>query len=73
MAGRVHLLAALLAVALVLVGCGSVRVPVDPDGTLDRVSGGVLRVGVSPHEPWTTVGTDEPGGIEADLVRGWAS
>jgi ABC-type amino acid transport substrate-binding protein len=64
---------ALIAVVLLLAGCGAVRIPADPDGTSDRVRGGVLRVGVSPHEPWTTLAAGEPGGIEPDLVRGWAS
>jgi polar amino acid transport system substrate-binding protein len=74
MAGWVRLLAALLVgLALLLSGCGSVRIPADPDGTLDRVRGGVLRVGVSLHEPWTTVTAAEPGGIEPDLVRRWAA
>src|SRR5829696_4777577 len=74
MAGRVCLLSALLvAFAVLVAGCGSVRIPADPDGTLDRVRGGVLRVGVSPHEPWTTVTAAEPGGIEPDLVRRWAA
>ena len=74
MAGWVRLLAALLVgLAVLLSGCGAVRIPADPDGTLDRVRGGVLRVGVSPHEPWTTLAADEPGGIEPDLMRGWAA
>ena len=74
MACRARLLPALVvALALLLAGCGSVRIPVDPDGTLDRVRGGVLRVGVSPHEPWTTVTATEPGGLEPDLVRRWAA
>jgi ABC-type amino acid transport substrate-binding protein len=50
-----------LAVLLATGGC-SATVPTDPDGTLDRVSGGTLRVGVSPSPPWT----DLPGGPEAD-------
>ena len=74
MAGWLRLLSELLVgLALLLSGCGSVRIPADPDGTLDRVRGGVLRVGVSPHEPWTTVTAAEPGGIEPDLVRRWAA
>lgn len=38
------------ALALLLSGCG-LQVPVDPDGTLDRVRGGELRVGLSADEP----------------------
>lgn len=61
------------ATALVVGACG-VTVPTDPDGTLDDVRGGELRVGVSPHEPWTVVppgGT--PTGLEVDLVEGFAA
>jgi polar amino acid transport system substrate-binding protein len=55
----------------VLAGCSSF--PADPDGTLDRVRGGVLRVGASHNEPWVQVvdGT-EPSGIEAELVQRFA-
>ncbi|MCO1659786.1 transporter substrate-binding domain-containing protein [Pseudonocardia humida] len=73
-AGWGRLVSALITAVLLLAGCGTVRIPADPDGTLDRVRGGVLRVGVSPHEPWTTLTTgEEPGGIEPDLVRGWTA
>jgi ABC-type amino acid transport substrate-binding protein len=39
--------AALLALAAALLAAGCTY-PADPDGTLDRVEGGVLRAGVSP-------------------------
>lgn len=55
-----------------LVGCG-LGIPRDPDHTLDRVRGGVLRVGASPSEPWITWSAErEPTGVEADLVRRFA-
>ena len=66
-----------LGVVVVLVGllasCG-LSVPADPNGTLDRVTGGILRVGVSPNPPWTEVtqGT-EPTGTEVELVREFAA
>lgn len=48
------------------------QVPRDPENTLDRARGGVLRVGVSEAPPWIT-GTDgPPGGLEAQLVREFA-
>jgi ABC-type amino acid transport substrate-binding protein len=47
------------AVVAVLAGCG-LTIPTDPDGTLERAQGAVLRVGV----------TDEPGLI--DVVDGRA-
>lgn len=67
---------ALLAAALgllALTGCG-ISVPADPDGTLQRVRGGLLRVGYSPSPEWVEAGLGaEPGGREADLVRQFAS
>ncbi len=54
-----------------MTGCTSI--PADPDGTLDRVTGGELRVGVSHHPPWVVVPeSGEPAGHEADLVREFA-
>jgi len=55
--------------------------PRDPDGTLERVTGGVLRVGVSENPPWTrwpggapAAGeSGEPSGIEVDLVSDFAA
>jgi|SRR5690554_1241761 len=68
--GRFALLLAV--VVLALSGCG-VTIPSDPDGTLDRVQGGVLRVGVSLSAPWTMAGPHaEPAGIEVDLARAFA-
>jgi hypothetical protein len=34
--------------ALMAVACG---IPRDPDGTLDRVGGGTMRVGIVPSDP----------------------
>jgi ABC-type amino acid transport substrate-binding protein len=63
-----------LMVLLAAGGC-SVTVPTDPDGTLDRVTGGTLRVGVSPNPPWTELpgGPDaDPAGTEVELVERFA-
>ena len=51
-----------------LVGCGVV--PADTDDTLDRVTGGDLRVGITHNPPWTdTSGSSaRPSGTEVDLV-----
>ena len=65
---------AALAAVLALGGC-SVTIPSDPDGTLDRVTGGTLRVGVSPNPPWTDFpnGSDQdPTGTEVELVEKFA-
>jgi polar amino acid transport system substrate-binding protein len=63
---------AVVLLAVVLSGCG-MSIPADPDGTLDRVTGGTLRVGVSPSAPWTeTEGAGDPGGSEAALAEEFA-
>lgn len=62
---------AIVAVAS-LAGCG-ISIPADPDGTLDRVTGGELRVGVAESAPWTeTEGSGDPTGTEVDLVEEFA-
>jgi ABC-type amino acid transport substrate-binding protein len=56
--------------ALVLVLATGCALPLDPKGTLPRVRGGTLRVGVVHHPPWVDVrGGGEPGGSEVALVR----
>ena len=63
------LLAASLATALA--ACDGY--PRDPDGTLERVRGGVMRVGVVDDPPFVrALGRSEPAGPEADLMRGYA-
>lgn len=66
-----RLLAATLALTLSLAGCANY--PADPDGTLDRVRGGTLRVGLSANGDWTDI-TDEgePSGVEVTLVEQFA-
>ncbi|CAL9492198.1 hypothetical protein SUDANB95_03241 [Actinosynnema sp. ALI-1.44] len=54
-------------VVVLVAGCG---IPRDTDGTLDRVRGGVLRVGVAENPPWTVVGgPGEVSGAEAELAQ----
>jgi polar amino acid transport system substrate-binding protein len=60
----------LLGIAVAL-ACGC-QFPRDPEGTLDRVRGGVMRVGVTHVEPWVTVQGGEVGGVEAELVERFA-
>jgi ABC-type amino acid transport substrate-binding protein len=68
---RLVLLATVLA-ALLTAACGSF--PADPEGTLERVTGGTLRVGVSLNPPHTEVrGAAEPEGAEVALVRNFAA
>lgn len=60
---------ALLA-ALLLAACD---LPKDNAGTLDRVRGGELRVGVAEHPPWVRLDGERVGGIEPALIRTWAA
>lgn len=54
-----------------LAGCG-LTIPADPDGTLDSVRGGELRVGVAPDGVLVEVGDGDPSGSVVDLVDGFA-
>ena len=61
---------ALLLAALVAPAC---QYPRDPDGTLDRVEGGVMRVGVTECDHWVLLDGEEPeGGAEVELARRFA-
>lgn len=51
--------------ALLLAACG---IPRDPEGTLERIQGSHMRVGIAEHPPWTVLGND-PSGIEVELVE----
>ena len=71
MSRPLRLLTAMAASAVVLVGCATI--PADPDGTLERVQGGVLRVGVTENAPWVDLsGGGEPSGTEPTLVLEFA-
>jgi len=59
-----------LALVFALAGCGSI--PADPDGTLEQVTDGVLRVGASPDDGLISVAGNEVSGDEAELVEGFA-
>ena len=60
----------MLAVAA-LTGC---QVPQDPDGTLDIVRDGTMRVGVTESDPWVDLADPEnPGGVEPELIRRFAA
>lgn len=66
----------LCGVALGVIGCGG-HYPADPGGTLNRVSGGTLRAGISHDPPWTDISSGEnteenPGGIEVQLLEDYA-
>jgi polar amino acid transport system substrate-binding protein len=64
-------LPSLIAVAVLaaLAGC---QYPRDVEGTLDRVEGGTMRVGVSDNQPWVNTDGSEPTGVEPTIVRRFA-
>jgi polar amino acid transport system substrate-binding protein len=62
----------LLPALLAVVALSACQFPRDTDGTLDRVRGGVLRVGVIEHEPWVSTGEGRPTGVEVALIDGFA-
>lgn len=64
---------AITAIALVaaISGCG-LTVPTDPDGSLQNVSGGELKVGTSPDPGLVSDDTEPPTGSVPDLVTGFA-
>jgi ABC-type amino acid transport substrate-binding protein len=68
---RAGLRAFALLAAGVLAGCAAI--PADPGGTLDRVRGGELRVGVTERPPWVEFPeSGDPAGDEPDLVEEFA-
>jgi polar amino acid transport system substrate-binding protein len=67
---KIRIVAVLGAVA-VLSGC---ELPRDPEGTLDRVRGATMRVGVTENDPWVQLADrDDPQGVEPTLVRRFAT
>jgi polar amino acid transport system substrate-binding protein len=63
----------LLAPSLLALGAVGCDFPADPEGTLDRVSGGTMRVGVIDEPPWVILEEgQEPAGVEPELVRRFA-
>ena len=71
LAGSAGLVAVAVAAVTAVAGCADI--PADPEGTLERASGGVLRVGVSAHEPWTVVEGGNRSGVEVRLVEDFAA
>lgn len=56
--------------ALTLAACS---LPRDPEESMERVqSTHELRVGATDNPPWINAGTEQPAGIEADLIRRFA-
>lgn len=60
---------AAVALCCALAACG---LPRDPEGTLERVIGGTMRVGVTENPPWVVFEGDEPTGVEVAMVERFA-
>ena len=52
--------------SLFVAGC---TIPDDTDETYEHIRGGVLRVGVTEHEPWVSLADTDPSGVEVGLIR----
>ncbi|MGH2807193.1 MAG: transporter substrate-binding domain-containing protein [Actinomycetota bacterium] len=63
----------LIAVALCVCVPAACGLPRDPEGTLERVVGGTLRVGVAENPPWVVLSGPEPSGVEVALVERFAA
>ena len=61
-----------LVAVLVVLLAGCTSIPRDPEGTLDRVRGGVLRAGFTAVHPWATGPAEDPKGVEVELVERFA-
>ena len=64
---------AYLTAALALLAMAGCEYPRDAEGTLERVRGGILRVGVAEHPPWVVMRDDKPEGIEPRLLSAFAA
>ena len=62
-------LAQIVTLMVCVAGCD---IPQDPEGTLERVRGGVLLVGVTESPPWVRRTPAGAEGVEAELVREFA-
>ena len=69
---KIRAVGTVMLLLLGLTSCG-ITVPQDPNGTLEKVSGGTLRVGVSENAEWVELPpTGDPVGIEPALVQEFA-
>jgi polar amino acid transport system substrate-binding protein len=59
--------------ALIAFISASCDFPRDPRGTLDKVQGGTMRVGIVNHDPWTQMEEGRASGIEVALLRDFAA
>lgn len=57
---------------IVVVSVGCKDLPRDPEGTLDRIEGGTMRIGIIESDPWTSYDAGEAGGVEARILERFA-
>jgi polar amino acid transport system substrate-binding protein len=57
---------------LVAAWCTNCAFPRDPEGTLERVRGGEMRVGLAIEEPWTRMEEGKASGVEVQLIEMFA-
>ena len=69
-ARRVAGLALLGLILVASTACGDL--PRDPEGTLDRIDGGTMRVGITDNDPWTTYEDGEAEGVEVRILERFA-
>lgn len=55
----------LLVAAMTLVGC---RYPTDAEHSLERIRGGVMKVGLTENPPWVIRNADGPAGVEVEII-----
>ncbi|HJX77060.1 transporter substrate-binding domain-containing protein [Glutamicibacter sp.] len=60
-----------LSLIVVLAGC-SQAIPVDPEGTLNTVRNGTLRIGLSPHDSFVEIKGSSYQGSEVELAKDFA-
>lgn len=60
----------LLALLLAAPACGMPQD--DPEGTTERVRGGVLRAGLVEHPPWVVDADGDPHGVEVRIIEAFA-
>ena len=58
----------IVALGLLLFGAACAEPPIDPEGTLQRVTGGTIRAGITDNPPWTIV-RDTMEGVEVALIE----
>lgn len=59
----------LVALSLLFAAAACAEPPLDPEATLQRVTGGTIRAGITAHHPWTSFEEGVASGVEVELVE----